>query len=57
MRVIRGYKLDSAFAPATGYRYDGLYQVKSFSFVPGLAGKGVYKFAFVRLPGQKKPWL
>ena len=24
--------------------------------VAGLAGKGVYKFAFVRLPGQKVPW-
>ena len=57
VRVIRGYKLDSPFAPATGYRYDVLYQVKSFSFVPGMAGKGVYKYAFVRMPGQKKPWV
>lgn len=28
MRVIRGFKLHSEWAPATGYRYDGLYRVE-----------------------------
>ena len=27
VRVIRGYKLDSKYAPQEGYRYDGLYTV------------------------------
>lgn len=26
VRVIRGYKLDSPFAPEEGYRYDGTYE-------------------------------
>jgi putative restriction endonuclease len=29
IRVIRGYKLKSPYAPQSGYRYDGLYLVKS----------------------------
>ncbi|KAI0661898.1 hypothetical protein C8Q70DRAFT_961143 [Cubamyces menziesii] len=28
VRVIRGYKSSSDFAPAQGYRYDGLYVVE-----------------------------
>ena len=28
VRVIRGYKLHSPYAPAEGYRYDGLYTVE-----------------------------
>lgn len=28
VRVIRGYKLHSGYAPAEGYRYDGLYTVE-----------------------------
>lgn len=28
MRVIRGFKLDSVYGPAEGYRYDGLYTVE-----------------------------
>ena len=27
VRVLRGYKLKSPFAPESGYRYDGLYKV------------------------------
>lgn len=27
VRVIRGYKLPTVFAPESGYRYDGLYTV------------------------------
>ena len=29
VRVIRGYKLHSPYAPAEGYRYDGLYTVEA----------------------------
>ncbi|KAH7100242.1 PUA-like domain-containing protein [Auriculariales sp. MPI-PUGE-AT-0066] len=54
IRVIRGYKLKSEWAPASGYRYDGLYQVEKAWIEPGL-NKGrfkVCKFIFKRLPGQ-----
>ncbi|KAJ3124848.1 hypothetical protein HK098_000836 [Nowakowskiella sp. JEL0407] len=52
VRVIRGYKLDSVFAPLSGYRYDGLYKVAKFWQDTGLSGFKVYKYALVRLPGQ-----
>jgi E3 ubiquitin-protein ligase UHRF1 len=54
VRVIRGYKLKSAFAPSEGYRYDGLYRVEKAWMEKGLNPKGymVCKFAFVRIAGQ-----
>jgi len=54
VRVIRGYKLQSKFAPAEGYRYDGLYTVERAWMEPGLNAKRfkVCKFAFKRIPGQ-----
>lgn len=33
VRVIRGYKLDSPYAPSEGYRYDGLYTVEKVNQV------------------------
>ncbi|GAP89601.1 hypothetical protein SAMD00023353_3500080 [Rosellinia necatrix] len=32
IRVIRGYKLKSAFAPEAGLRYDGLYTIRQYGF-------------------------
>lgn len=32
VRVIRGYKLKSPYAPAEGYRYDGLYVVERVAY-------------------------
>ncbi|XP_066304798.1 uncharacterized protein [Branchiostoma lanceolatum] len=55
VRVMRGYKLDSAFAPEEGYRYDGLYSVDKFWFTAGLSGFGVYKFVLSRCPAQAPP--
>ncbi|ETW87243.1 hypothetical protein HETIRDRAFT_153833, partial [Heterobasidion irregulare TC 32-1] len=54
VRVIRGYKLKSPFAPIEGYRYDGLYVVEKAWMEKGLNPKGymVCKFALKRLPGQ-----
>ncbi|KAK7058943.1 hypothetical protein VNI00_001567 [Paramarasmius palmivorus] len=54
VRVIRGYKLDSRYAPYEGYRYDGLYVVEKVWMEKGLNSKGykVCKFAFKRLPNQ-----
>ncbi|KNC97706.1 uncharacterized protein SPPG_07168 [Spizellomyces punctatus DAOM BR117] len=52
VRVVRGYKLPSPYAPEEGYRYDGLYKVEKAWSETGLAGFLVYKFALKRLPGQ-----
>jgi len=55
VRVIRGYKLDSPFAPEEGYRYDGLYAVEKAWFTTGMSGLGVWKFALKRCDGQDPP--
>ncbi|KAI5804194.1 PUA-like domain-containing protein [Peziza echinospora] len=52
VRVIRGYKGDKRWAPRSGYRYDGLYQVVKWWKEKGLAGYLVYKYAFKRVDGQ-----
>ncbi|KAF8973954.1 hypothetical protein BDZ97DRAFT_1912401 [Flammula alnicola] len=54
VRVIRGFKVRSPYAPSEGYRYDGLYRVEKAWSEKGRDGKGylVCKFAFKRLPGQ-----
>lgn len=54
IRVIRGYKLHSKYAPLDGYRYDGLYTVEQATREVGLnpGGHLVCKFVFKRLPGQ-----
>ncbi|CDO71540.1 hypothetical protein BN946_scf184911.g10 [Trametes cinnabarina] len=54
IRVIRGYKLGSIYAPAEGYRYDGLYTVEKAWMEAGLNEHGylVCKFALKRIPGQ-----
>jgi E3 ubiquitin-protein ligase UHRF1 len=54
VRVIRGFKLPSPYAPFEGYRYDGLYTVEEAWMEQGLNDGGylVCKFAFRRVPGQ-----
>ncbi|KAJ7597069.1 PUA-like domain-containing protein [Mycena floridula] len=54
VRVIRGYKLRSEYAPSEGYRYDGLYVVEKAWMEKGLnpGGFQVCKFALKRLQGQ-----
>jgi E3 ubiquitin-protein ligase UHRF1 len=48
VRVIRGFKCKSKYAPAEGYRYDGLYVVEKAWRAPGLNEKGflVCKYIF-----------
>ncbi|KAG1653336.1 E3 ubiquitin-protein ligase UHRF1 [Nymphon striatum] len=55
VRVIRGFKLQSPYAPKGGYRYDGLYTVEKYWFTTGLSGFGVYKFALRRCEDQASP--
>ncbi|TCD63936.1 hypothetical protein EIP91_004746 [Steccherinum ochraceum] len=52
VRVVRGYKLMSIYAPPDGYRYDGLYRVVEAKLVVGKSGFKVCQFKFERLPGQ-----
>ncbi|KAJ3016600.1 hypothetical protein HKX48_003942 [Thoreauomyces humboldtii] len=52
VRVVRGFKLNSPYAPIEGYRYDGLYSVKKAWSETGMAGFLVWKFALTRCPGQ-----
>jgi hypothetical protein len=55
VRVIRGYKLKSPYAPSEGYRYDGLYTVEKAWYTTGLSGFGVWKFAMKRCADQAPP--
>ncbi|CAH0385636.1 unnamed protein product [Bemisia tabaci] len=55
VRVIRGYKLNSLYAPESGYRYDGLYTVDEYWTETGLSGFLVYKFKLSRMKGQDLP--
>lgn len=53
IRVIRGYKLPSPYAPATGYRYDGLYVVEKAWMGKGpTKGLKVCRYAFKGVEGQ-----
>ncbi|KAF8745537.1 hypothetical protein AX14_006861 [Amanita brunnescens Koide BX004] len=52
VRVVRGFKVKSKFAPSEGYRYDGLYTVEKAWMEKGEKGYRVCKYAFKRLPGQ-----
>ncbi|KAJ3475177.1 hypothetical protein NLI96_g12010 [Meripilus lineatus] len=54
VRVIRGFKGTSVYAPAEGYRYDGLYTIEKAWQERGLNAGGhlVCKYMFKRIPGQ-----
>ncbi|KAF8802436.1 hypothetical protein BYT27DRAFT_7196619 [Phlegmacium glaucopus] len=52
IRVIRGSGLNSPYAPAKGYRYDGLYSVRTAQTVRGKTGFAVCQFKLVRRPNQ-----
>ena len=55
VRVIRGYKLRSDYAPEDGYRYDGIYTVEKWWQCTGMSGFQVFKFAMKRVEGQAPP--
>ena len=52
IRVNRGYQLSSPFAPAQGYRYDGLYQVEEYWSEKGKDGYLIWRFRLTRIDGQ-----
>ena len=49
IRVIRGASPDSSYAPATGYRYDGLYRIDEFWSDRGADGFLVWRFRLVKI--------
>lgn len=49
IRVTRGYELDSRYAPARGYRYDGLYRIESCWHEKGKDGYIIWRYRLVRL--------
>lgn len=52
MRVIRGFKGKSIYAPAEGYRYDGLYTVEKVSITSIYETDATHKW--FRRHGKKK---
>ncbi|MCI4045610.1 YDG/SRA domain-containing protein [Streptomyces sp. TRM75563] len=44
VRVLRGYQGDASYAPASGYRYDGLYRVTSYGSKLGIDGFLIWQF-------------
>mmetsp|Transcript_3858 Transcript_3858/g.9406 ORF Transcript_3858/g.9406 Transcript_3858/m.9406 type:complete len:276 (+) Transcript_3858:3-830(+) len=57
LRVVRGYKLKSAFAPRQGYRYDGLYNVVEVWPEQGPSGFVIWRYKLERQAEQEAaPW-
>ena len=55
VRVIRGAHKGSPFAPASGYRYDGLYRVESHWSETGKSGFKMYRFRLLKLNNALPP--
>jgi putative restriction endonuclease len=56
VRVVRGAKTDSAYAPKSGYRYDGLYRVAEYWQEPGRHTRRVYRYRLLRQDAEGSPW-
>ena len=54
VRVIRGARHPSAYSPAAGYRYDGLYAVDDYWRERGRSGFRVWRFRLVKLPKEQE---
>lgn len=50
IRVLRGPNKDSIYAPASGYRYDGLYIITNKQIIDQTIAK--YRFTLQRVAGQ-----
>jgi putative restriction endonuclease len=54
VRVIRGARQHSPYAPEAGYRYDGLYRVEDYWRARGQAGWYIWRFRLVKV-GSARP--
>ncbi|KIJ95627.1 hypothetical protein K443DRAFT_682892 [Laccaria amethystina LaAM-08-1] len=52
VRVVRGPNDKSKYAPAEGYRYDGLYVVEKAYLDKGVSGYEICRYELRRVPGQ-----
>ncbi|WP_432071311.1 YDG/SRA domain-containing protein [Streptomyces sp. AA1529] len=55
VRVIRGSKSESVYAPRSGYRYDGLYRVASYGSKLGIDGHLIWQFRMEAALGTPTP--
>jgi putative restriction endonuclease len=56
VRVARGPRLKSLYAPAAGYRYDGLYFVEDYWEDTGKAGFKIWRYRFRRDDPERPSW-
>ena len=54
VRVIRGRARDLNYAPSSGYRYDGLYEVIGEAREKGMSGFQICRFSLRRLPEARQ---
>ncbi|WP_405569951.1 HNH endonuclease [Streptomyces sp. NBC_01167] len=54
VRVIRGRARDLHYAPSSGYRYDGLYEVIGEAREEGVSGFQICRFSLRRLPEERQ---
>lgn len=52
VRVVRGYKNSTKWAPVEGYVYSGLYRVERAWMAQGLSGFKICRYALKRIRGQ-----
>jgi putative restriction endonuclease len=55
VRVIRGARQSSLYAPEAGYRYDGLYMVEDYWREVGKAGFDVWRYRLRKIPDHPVP--
>ncbi|MGV9345787.1 YDG/SRA domain-containing protein [Streptomyces spiralis] len=55
VRVIRGSKCESPYAPESGYRYDGLYRVVSYGSKLGIDGHLIWQYRMEAALGTPPP--
>lgn len=55
VRVVRGASAESKYAPASGYRYDGLFRVDDYWTQPGKSGFMVWTYRLVKVEEEAEP--
>jgi putative restriction endonuclease len=57
LRLVRGPRHRSAYAPPAGFRYDGLYYVRRFWEEQGRSGFRICRFLLIRDDPDPSPWV
>ncbi len=55
VRVLRGYQAGTPYAPASGYRYDGLYRVTNYGSKLGIDGRLIWQFRLKPMTTHPRP--